>query len=211
MAKGSDTMFKMFAGIGTIALTIAITLGIASAQTDTAQPSRNDPPPAAPNLTSKDTVPPATDPSLPTRGGKQEPSSKVEGTEANAAILNNGVLTVQGAPQDSQTAPAKFSKRTDEADKLPIAAYALNQLSGQQRERLHSVLHKQMALSGEQLGGLAEVGAEVPASVTLKDLEPLPEQLVSEFPVLKPLAFTRFGDKIVLVDPVLHRVLAVVN
>jgi hypothetical protein len=210
MAKGSDTMFKMFAGIGTIAFTIAITLGIASAQTDTAQPSRNDPPPAAPNHSSKDPVPPATDSSLPTRGGKQEPSSKVEGT-ANAAILNNGVLTVPGAPQDSQTAPAKFSKRTDEADKLPIAAYALNQLSGQERERLHSALHKQMALSGEQLGGLAEVGAEVPASVTLKDLEPLPEQLVSELPVLKSLAFARFGDKIVLVDPVLHRVLAVVN
>ena len=68
-----------------------------------------------------------------------------------------------------------------------------------------------MALSGEELGGLAEVGAEVPSSVTLKDLEPLPEQLVSELPELKSLVFARFGDKIVLVDPVLHRVLAVVQ
>ena len=64
-------MFKMFAGIGTIAFTIAITLGIASAQTDTAQPSRNDPPPAAPNQSSKDPVPPATDPSLPIAGGNK--------------------------------------------------------------------------------------------------------------------------------------------
>ena len=204
-------MFKMFAGIGTIAFTIAITLGIASAQTDTAQPSRNDPPPAAPNQSSKDPVPPATDPSLPTCGGKQEPSSKIEGTAADAPIFNNGVLTVPGAPQDSQTAPAKFSKRTDEADKLPIAGYTLSHLSGQQRDRLQSALHKQMALSGEELGGLAEVGAEVPSSVTLKDLEPLPEQLVSELPELKSLVFARFGDKIVLVDPVLHRVLAVVQ
>ena len=53
-------MFKMFAGIGAIAITLAIPLGIASAQTDTAQPSRNDPPPPAPNQSSKDTVPPAT-------------------------------------------------------------------------------------------------------------------------------------------------------
>jgi hypothetical protein len=211
MARGSDTMFKMFAGIGTIAFTIAITLGIASAQTDTAQPSRNDPPPAAPNQSSKDPVPPATDPSLPTRGGKQEPSSKIEGTAADAPIFNNGVLTVPGALQDSQTAPAKFSKRTDEADKLSIAGYALSHLSGQQRDRLQSALHKQMALSGEELGGLAEVGAEVPSSVTLKDLEPLPEQLVAELPELKSLVFARFGDKIVLVDPVLHRVLAVVQ
>src|SRR5262245_30300509 len=126
-------MFKMFAGIGTLALTIAIMLGIASAQTDSPQPSRNDPPPAAPKQSCKDPVPPATDPSLPTRGGKQEPTSKIEGTEANAPILNDGVLTVAGAPSDSQTAPAKFSKRTDAADKLPIAAYSLLDLGGQQR------------------------------------------------------------------------------
>jgi hypothetical protein len=204
-------MFKMFAGIGTIAFAIAITLGSASAQTDTAQPSRNDPPPPAPNQSSKDPVPPATDSSLPTRGGKQEPSSKAEGTEANAPILNNGVLTVPGAPQDSQTAPAKFSKRSDEVDKLSIAAYALIQLSTQQRARLHDALNKPVALSDEELGGLPEVGAEIPASSPLKRLEPLPEQVVSELPELKSLFFVRVRHKIVVVDPALHRVLAVLN
>jgi hypothetical protein len=203
-------MFKMFAGLGTLALAIAITLGSARAQTDGPQPSRNDPPPSAPNQSNKDTVPPATDPSLPTRGGKQEPSSKIEGTDTNASILNNGVLTVPGAPQDSQMAPAKFSKRSDEADKLPIAAYSLRHLSGQQRHRLYSALHKPMAMSGEQLGDLVEVGAEVSASA-LKGLEPLPEQLLSELPELKTLVFGRVGDKIILVDPVQHRVIAVVT
>ena len=204
-------MFNMFAGIGTIALAFAISVGIASAQTDGPQPSRNDPPPSAPNQGSKDPVPPATDPSLPTRGGKQEPTSKIEGTEANAPILKNGVLTVPGAPQDSQTAPAKFSKRTDEADKLPIAAYTLRHLlSGQQRDRLYSALHTPMALSGEQLGDLSEAGAEVSASA-LKGLRPLPEQLLTQFPELKSLAFAGIGDKIVLVDPVQHRVVALVN
>jgi len=47
-----------------------------------------------------------------------------------------------------------------------------------------------MALSGEQLGGRSEIGAEVPAS-TLKGLEPLPEQLLSELPDLKSLVFAR--------------------
>jgi hypothetical protein len=203
-------MFKMFAGMGTIALAIAMTLGSASAQTDGPQPSRNDPPPPAPNQSHKDPVPPATDSSLPTRGGKQEPSAKVEGTEASAPILNNGMLTVPGALRDSQTAPAKFSQRTAEADRLPIAAYALRGLSGPQRERLHSALHKPMALSGEQqLVPLAEVGAEVAA--TLTGLEPLPEHVLSDFPELKSLVFARVGDKIILVDPVQHRVLAVVN
>ena len=203
-------MFNMFAGIGTIALAFAISVGIASAQTDGPQPSRNDPPPSAPNQGSKDPVPPATDPSLPTRGGKQEPTSKIEGTEANAAILNNGVLTVAGAAQDSQTAPAKFSKRTDAADKLPIAGYTLRHLSGQQRDRLYRALHAPMALSSEQLGDLLEVGAEVSASA-LKGLKPLPAQLLSEFPELKSLVFAGVGDKIVLVDPVQHRVVALVN
>jgi len=202
-------MFKMFAGIGTFAITLAIALGIACAQTDGPQPSRNDPPPTAPNQSAKDPVPPATDPSLPTRGGKQEPTSKIEGTEANAPIFNNGVLTVLGAPQDSQTAPAKFTKRTDETDKLPIAAYTLRHLGGQQRDRVYAALQKPMALSDEQLGALAEIGAEVSAS-SLARLEPLPEQLRSELPELKTLVFGRVGDKIVLVDPVQHRVIAVV-
>jgi hypothetical protein len=209
MQRG-DTMFNKFAGIGTIALAFATSVAIASAQTDGPQPSRNDPPPSAPNQGSKDPVPPATDPSLPTRGGKQEPTSKVEGTEANLSILHNGVLTVAGAPQDSHTAPAKFSKRTDEADKLPIAAYTLRHLSGQQRDQLYSALHTPMALSGEQLGSLSEVGAEVPTNA-LKGLKPLPEQLLSQFPELKSLVFAGVGDKIVLVDPVQHRVVALVN
>jgi hypothetical protein len=106
-------------------------------------------------------------------------------------------LTVPGAPQESQTAPAKFSKRTDEADKLPIAAYTLRHLSGQQRDRLYSRLHKPMALSAEQLADLSEVGAEVTAS-TLKGLEPLPEQLLSELPELNSLVFASVGDKFVL-------------
>jgi hypothetical protein len=42
-------------------------------------------------------------------------------------------------------------------------------------------------------------------------LEPLPEQLLSESPELKSLVFARVGDKIILVDTVQHRVLAVMN
>lgn len=202
-------MLKICAGIGTIAITLALTLGLACAQTDSPQPARNDPPPPAPNQSSKDPVPPATDASLPTRGGTQEPTSKTEGTEASAPILNNGVLAVPGAAQDSQTAPAKFSKRSDEADKLPIAAYSLRDLSGQQKNRLYSALQKPMAISGEKMRGLSEVGAEVPVG-TLQDLQPVPEQLLSELPQLKSLVFASVGDEVILVDPVQHRVLAVI-
>src|SRR5437762_671122 len=40
----------------------------------------------------------------------------------NTAALVNGALDVPGAPTDSQTVPAKFSKRNDAIDHVPIMA-----------------------------------------------------------------------------------------
>jgi hypothetical protein len=174
-------MFRIVVGISAAALALVGTLGVAVAQTDTVHPNRNDPPPSPPNQTAKDTVPPATDGSLPTRGGKQEPSSKIEGTDASTAILSNGVLTVPGAQRDLETAPAKFSDRTNAADQLPIAAYALRHLTAEQRDHLYRALQKPMALSGETWAeDFAVVGAEIPTAVSLNGLEPLPAELVSK-------------------------------
>jgi hypothetical protein len=96
-------------------------------------------------------------------------------------------------PRQEVSAPAKFEMH-DEADKFSIAAYTLRHLSGPRRDRLYGALHKPVALCGEQLGNLSEVGAEVPAS-TLKGLERLPEQLLLELPELKSLVFARVGQQ----------------
>jgi len=199
--------------LGTIATALAFVgaMGVAVAQTDTPQPSRNDPPPAAPNLTSKDTVPPATDSSLPTRGGKQEPSSKIEGT-TTGAVLVNGILSVPGAQQDSQTAPAKFSERSNVADQLPIAAYALRHLSEDQRRGIYKTLETRLALSSETSAASSSVvGSEIPTEVALHGLMPLSEELVSKLPELRNMAFARAGNKMLLVNPSLRLVLAVLE
>jgi hypothetical protein len=194
--------------------TIVACLGLAGAavaQADSPQPSRNDPAPAAPNDSSKDTVPPSTDTSLPSRGGKQEPSSKIEGTDPGA-VLVNGVLAVPGALADSQTAPAKFSERTNNADQLPIAAYSLGHLASEQRSSIFSTLDGQLALSGQVEAPVdVVVGSEVSADVALHGLQPIPEEVASQLPELRQLAFARAGSKIVLVNPNLHRVLAVLD
>jgi hypothetical protein len=67
-----------------------------------------------------------------------------------------------------------------------------------------------MALSGETPTPVmfAAVGAEVPPNVAL---EQVPEELVSNIPELTRIAFARVGNKIVLVNPALHRVLAVLE
>src|SRR5437016_5609769 len=93
--RGRDVAFVDHKEVTMLSHTLAATVflltssAVSVAQTDSAQPNRNDPPPAPSHQTSKDTVPPATDSSLPTRGGKQEPSSKIETTEASGPILNN--------------------------------------------------------------------------------------------------------------------------
>ena len=185
--------------------------GGAVAQVDTPQHSRNDPPPAAPNQSSKDTVRPATDSSLPTRGGKQEPSSKVEGTDPSAVFVN-GELAVPGAQPDSQTAPAKFSERTNNADQLPIAAYALGHLTSEQRSTISRKLHEQLALSG-QVDAPADtvVGSEISTDVALHGLQAIPNEVASEFPELRQLMFARAASRILLVNPRMGRVLAVLD
>jgi hypothetical protein len=184
---------------------------VVTAQIDTPQPSRNDPTPTTPNQGGKDTVPPATDPSLPTRGGKQEPSSKIEGTDTSA-IFVNGVLAVPGAPPDSQTAPAKFTERTSSADQLPIAAYALRHLTSEQIRTISRKLHEQLALSGQVEAHVdAVVGSEISTDVALHGLQSVPEEVTSKLPQLRHLMFARVGSKILLVIPRLGLVLAVLD
>jgi hypothetical protein len=197
----------------TIALLALLGLmGVATAQVDSAQPSRNDPPPAAPNQSGKDPVPPATDPSLPTRGGKQEPSSKIEGTTDTSAVFVNGVLAVPGAPTDSQTAPAKYTERTNRADQLPIAAYALRHLTSEQISTISRKLHEQLALTG-QVDAPTDVviGSEISTDVALHGLQSIPEDVTSKLPELRHLMVARAGSKILIVNPRVGLVLAVLD
>jgi hypothetical protein len=149
----------------------------------------------------------ATEAAPPADGSKQAQQA----SEDPSFVFRNGVLTVPGADPDVQTAPAKFSKRTDEADKLPIAAYVLRHLTPEQRAGIYRTLYKPMAITGGSGPAFAFVGAEIPTEVALTGLEALPDQITSDLPELKGLVFVRAGDKIVLASPTMHRVLAVLE
>jgi hypothetical protein len=164
---------------------------------------------SAPGGSSKTVVDPdatKTNPVARSPAASQPPSATPQPTAAG--IFDKGVLTAPGALPDNEAAPAKYSKRTDQADQLPIAAYALRHLSPQQRSHIFMALHRPMAISTEMQPDEASTGAEVTLQVTFQ-LQALPEELTSAMPELKGLAFVRGGDKIVLASPTMHRVLAV--
>lgn len=57
------------------------------------------------------------------QGGKEEPGAHASGANNDAnndAVFVNGKLNVPGAPQDSQTVPAKYSKHNAEIDAQPL-------------------------------------------------------------------------------------------
>src|SRR5437762_245931 len=54
----------------------------------------------------------------------------------NDAVFVNGALNVPGAPADSQTVPAKFSKRNDAIDNLPIMAMPELAFTNEQRRSI---------------------------------------------------------------------------
>jgi hypothetical protein len=57
--------------------------------------------------------------------GKEEPSSHAPSAKpADNSVFVNGALAVPGAPENTDTVPAKFSEQNAADDKLSIAAYS---------------------------------------------------------------------------------------
>jgi hypothetical protein len=87
-------------------------IGVAFAQQQPENPAAQN----APNAAAQN-----NEQAKPAQAGAEEPSSRApsaapEQTEA----LVNGKLAVPGAPQDSQTAPSKFSERNAKLDQEPL-------------------------------------------------------------------------------------------
>jgi hypothetical protein len=158
----------------------------------------------APNQTAKDTVPPATDKSETSRAGTQEPSAKAAGTSKDGkASFDKGTLSAPGAPQDVDTAPAKFSARTNADDALPIAAYSLRHLTDEQRRAIVASVRSEKGNKSESGSNedFAKIGALVPTAVALSGLSPLPESIAANIPEMKTVMFARAGDRLLLINP----------
>lgn len=165
------------------------------------------------DLKKMDSVPPLGEGLKPQEGARQEPGSKVPGTEGHTGVFVNGTLSVPGAPTNVDSAPSKFSARTAADDKLSIADYRLKGLSAEQRSEIYGQLGAQPAAraSGDT-GVSAVVGAQVPYNVVLGGgLKPLPAAVVDEVPELKGMAYATSAGKVVLVDATTRTVIGVVT
>jgi hypothetical protein len=152
-------------------------------------------------VTKQDSVPPLTGENKSEQGGKVEPSAKIPHTNPNPNVLVNGVLAVPGAVADVDTAPAKFSERTNADDRLPIAGYRLKHLSPDQRSEIVQGLGSQRdtAPAGDN-EVFARLGAEIPSSTAMTALRPMPDALTTKFTALRGTAFMRAAGKVLVVD-----------
>jgi hypothetical protein len=142
---------------------------------------------------------PAPGPSKPDQNAKQEPSSKNTGsTSGNADVLANGALAVPGAPTDTATVPAKFSKKNDADDHLLLLSYAFKHLTADQRSAIYrSVAAK--PTTAKVTDANPQIGDALP--VTL-DVAPLPPDAVAQAPDLEKYGYAMSGDKLLVINPV---------
>jgi hypothetical protein len=108
------------------------------------------------------------------------------------------MLAVPGAATDAQTAPAKYSARNAEIDKLATVAFRLRGLADAQKREIYGQLHGGpggLALSPAHAG----LGAEIPADIALRDLKPTPESLTARFPELRGSGYLVEGPHVLLV------------
>jgi hypothetical protein len=124
------------------------------------------------------------------RAGTEEPGSHAPSQDT--AVLVNGAWNVAGAPADSQTVPAKFSKRNDAIDKLPIMGMSLGLSDDQKRKIIESV----RAANAPVQSTTAKAAEELPWNVTVHDLP-----ASANDPALAKLKYVRAQDRVLLVEP----------
>jgi hypothetical protein len=159
-----------------------------------------------------ESVPPLGDGLKPHEGSRQEPRTKVPGTDGQASVLANGKLAVPGAPADVDTVPSKYSDRNAADDKLSIAEYRLKGLSAEQKQQIHKALSAPGNGQASGSAGLPDkTGAEVPASLVLNDLKPVPSAVADKIPALDGSAYLVVGGKVILVDATTRTVIGVIT
>jgi len=182
-----------------IAAAVVIALVALLAETGLASAQEKVDPKTTQDLKQVDPVPPATGRSPPEQAGTQEPSTKGKGHQSTTEVFVNGRLTAPGAAADSQTVPSKYSARNAEIDALPIVALRLRGLADAQKSEIHEKLHR--GPGGPALSpAYAMVGAEIPADIALRDLQPTPESLTTKLPELRGSSYLVEGPNVLIVD-----------
>jgi hypothetical protein len=196
------------------ALLMAGGIGFAAAQTP---PAGGNPPetstepkkPAEQAPSAQHTQQPeATDPTA-SQVAPAEPKS-VHLPQSGPAFVN-GALAAPGADKDTQTVPAKFSAKNDAEDHMPIAAFTFKNLSDEQKRAIVESVKDAKTAPPK---GTAPPEAYAKPSMKLPsaaDLRALPEAITAQIPQMKGYRYITVGDKVLLVGPSNHTVLAVLG
>jgi len=125
--------------------------------------------------------------------GAEEPSSHAPGTtpDENAAFVN-GALAVPGAPANTDTVPAKFSKKNAADDELITVAYTFKTLTDEERRAIYQALKGQPAGSAFN----ADVGTELPPGI---EMRPVPNEVAARVPQTKDYRYAVTNDRVLLV------------
>jgi hypothetical protein len=127
------------------------------------------------------------------QAGTTEPSSEHSATSRDPnAVFVDGRLVAPGAPPDSQTVPAKYSKRNAALDALPTMAFPLP-LNDEQRQRIREAV-KQSPVANTN----ARSAELLPDAI---DVHALPSQLTAEMPAVRNLGYVRTADRVLLIGP----------
>jgi hypothetical protein len=124
------------------------------------------------------------------RSGTEEPGSHAPSQDT--AALVNGAWNVPGAPADSQTVPAKFSKRNDAIDRMAIMAMPVLGLSDEQKKAIAASVK---AANPPVQTTSAKPAEELPWNVTVHDLG-----ISANDPALARMKIVRAQDRILLID-----------
>lgn len=139
------------------------------------------------------------------RLGTNEPTTQAPGARQadSNAVFVNGALTVPGAPDKSDTVPAKFSAKNDADDKLITLAYTFKNLTDEQRRTIYEALKDRPAGNAWK----ADVGVALPASV---ESVPVPETVTAQVPQTRGYDYIAADGRILLVAPANRFVVGVI-
>jgi hypothetical protein len=128
--------------------------------------------------------------------GTEEPSAHAPAAKPQGNdVFVNGALAVPGAPENSDTVPAKFSAKNAADDKLITVAYTFKLLTDEQRRAIFEALKERPAGAAFN----ADVGAELPLSVELKAV---PDEVTRRVPQTNGYRYAVADNRVLLVSPV---------
>jgi hypothetical protein len=137
------------------------------------------------------------------KAGKEEPSSHTPTTTLDDThVLVNGSLAVQGAPTETETTPAKYSKKNAADDKLITVAYTFKALPNDQRQAIYLALKNEPAVTAPG----TQVGTVLSIAVPTREIPP---QLATNVPAARGFHFLVSDNRVVLISPATRIVVGV--